>query len=330
MDDLLHWLTASNGFMPHGHCYLWTPALIWLHVGADALIATAYATIPITLLMLMRRRRDIPFNWILLSFGVFILACGATHVAEMVTVWQPWYWLAGALKAVTALASLTTAYALVRLLPALVAFPSVDQLAASNRGLAAEVAARTRIEGELRAFNERLEERIAARTRELAEANHALAASEARYRAIVESAEEGIGVVDAHGRTAVANPALVRMLGRTRAELVGMPLVDVLPGWQGGDTAASAGGHQARELRLELPEGGARWMRLTATPLTGAGESGGFAGGAGAPEARSVLLVASDISAQKEHDGRLRESERRYRELFNVNRCSRCTHLSTV
>jgi PAS domain S-box-containing protein len=316
MDNVLQWLTAPNGFMAHGHCYLWTPSLIWLHAGSDALIAAAYATIPVTLLVLMRRRRDIPHNWMLLSFGIFILACGATHVAEIVTVWQPWYWLAGALKAVTAAASLATAFALVRLLPALVAFPSIDQLAASNRELAAEVGARRRIEDELRAFNERLESRIAERTRELNQANQALAASEARYRAIVETAEEGIGVVDGSGRATVANPALVRMLGREHHALIGMPFVEVLQRWHGAATAL-VGDRQPRELSLPLPSGGTRTMRLTVSPLAGGARSA--AATDGADGGGEVLVMASDISAQKEHDAQLRDSERRYRDLFNLN-----------
>ena len=28
--------------MPHGHCYLWTPGIVRLHVLSDALIALAY------------------------------------------------------------------------------------------------------------------------------------------------------------------------------------------------------------------------------------------------------------------------------------------------
>jgi PAS domain S-box-containing protein len=322
MDEVLNWLLAPNGFMAHGHCYLWTPSLIWLHAGSDALIAAAYATIPITLLVLMRRRRDIPFNWILVSFGVFILACGATHVAEIVTVWHPWYWSAGMLKALTAIASLATAYALVRLLPALVSFPSIEQLAVSNRELATEVGMRRRVEDELRTFNEHLEERIAGRTRELHAANQALAASEARYRAIVESAEEGIGVIDVRGRITVANPALERMLSREHAALIGAPLVEVLHGWQGGAPAIS-GDRQARELSLPLPDGGTRWIRLTASPLAGAAPNAAgppSAGGTGERDGTGgVLVMASDISAQKEHDARLRASESRYRELFNVN-----------
>ncbi len=38
---------------------------MWLHVISDVLIAAAYFTIPITLFWLVRKRRDLPFNWIL-------------------------------------------------------------------------------------------------------------------------------------------------------------------------------------------------------------------------------------------------------------------------
>ena len=48
MLDFLAPLFSSNEFMPHGHCYLWQPGVIWLHVTSDAIIALAYTTIPFT------------------------------------------------------------------------------------------------------------------------------------------------------------------------------------------------------------------------------------------------------------------------------------------
>jgi hypothetical protein len=42
--------------MPHGHCYLWDPGLVRLHVISDFLIAVAYFTIPFTLINFVRRR----------------------------------------------------------------------------------------------------------------------------------------------------------------------------------------------------------------------------------------------------------------------------------
>lgn len=38
--SFLEWLPPAN-FMPHGHCYLWPPDVLWLHVGSDTLIAAS-------------------------------------------------------------------------------------------------------------------------------------------------------------------------------------------------------------------------------------------------------------------------------------------------
>lgn len=126
---------SSDGFMPHGHCYLWRPELLWLNVISDALIALAYMTIPITLIYFIRKRRDLPFDWMLMAFGIFILACGTTHIMEIWVVWNPDYWLIGLIKAITAAASIVTAILLVRLIPLALAIPSPSQLAGVNAQL---------------------------------------------------------------------------------------------------------------------------------------------------------------------------------------------------
>ena len=66
-------------FMPHGMCLLWDPALIWLHLSSDVLTALAYCSIPVTLFIFVRRRKDLAFGWIFVLFGLFIAACGTTH-----------------------------------------------------------------------------------------------------------------------------------------------------------------------------------------------------------------------------------------------------------
>ena len=100
-------LLSSNGFMSHGYCYMWRPGLVWLHVVSDVLIALAYFSIPFTLIYFIRKRRDVPFNWIFVCFGLFIFACGATHAMEIWTLWHATYWLSGAVKSMTALSSLS-------------------------------------------------------------------------------------------------------------------------------------------------------------------------------------------------------------------------------
>ena len=88
-----------------------------MHVVSDALIAISYLTIPVTLVYFIRKRRDIPFSWMFLCFGVFIVACGTTHLMEIWTIWFPAYWLSGAVKAFTACVSAATAILLIRVTP---------------------------------------------------------------------------------------------------------------------------------------------------------------------------------------------------------------------
>ncbi|MDC4203921.1 MAG: hypothetical protein MPW17_18660 [Candidatus Manganitrophus sp.] len=104
-------LFASEGFLPHLYCYLEKPGLVLLHVVSDSLIGSAYVAISATLTYLVyRARRDIPFHWVLLAFGLFIITCGATHFMEVwTTLWTPVYWLAGNIKLMTAIASVATA-----------------------------------------------------------------------------------------------------------------------------------------------------------------------------------------------------------------------------
>jgi len=104
-------------FLPHGSCYLWNQHLIWLHVISDSAIALAYYAIPVELAYFTRSRRDLPFAWIFWMFVIFIFGCGTTHVLEVVNVVAPAYWLSGGVKAVTAVASIATAIALVKLIP---------------------------------------------------------------------------------------------------------------------------------------------------------------------------------------------------------------------
>jgi two-component sensor histidine kinase len=106
-------LFGVSDYLPHVFCYLRRPALVWTHVTADSLIGVAYLAISVTLAyMVYKARRDIPFHWIFLAFGLFIIACGGTHFVEVVTVWKPVYVFSAAVKVFTALASLMTAVVL--------------------------------------------------------------------------------------------------------------------------------------------------------------------------------------------------------------------------
>jgi len=104
---------SGQSFMPHGMCYLWVPQLWWLHLSTDLLIGLSYVCISATLVYLIHRaRRDIPFSWIFLAFGLFIIACAVTHFMGAWTIWNASYWLSGYTKLLTAVVSVATALVL--------------------------------------------------------------------------------------------------------------------------------------------------------------------------------------------------------------------------
>lgn len=226
----LRGLIFPGGFMPHGYCYLWTPGLIGLHVISDSVIALSYFSIPITLLYITRKRRDIPFSWMFLCFGAFIVACGSTHVMEVWTVWFPSYWLAGGVKAATATFSVITAILLIVVTPRALALPGIDWLLETNQRLSNEVKQRATAESSLRRVSEDLEERVADRTAALVAANQSLSESELRYRTIVEHAPEAIVVLDLElNRFVDLNQNAERLFRMSREELLRVGPVEVSP-----------------------------------------------------------------------------------------------------
>lgn len=164
---------APATLLPHGYCFTWNPPLLWTHVVSDTLIGLAYVSIPITLVHLVRKRTDMPFNGMVVLFAVFIVSCGATHWAEVWTVWWPDYWLSGSAKVVTAIASVLTAAALVRLVPKILAIPTVAQLTAAKEALEVEVRNRRQAEEALLVERSLLERRVLERTEALAAATSA-------------------------------------------------------------------------------------------------------------------------------------------------------------
>jgi PAS domain S-box-containing protein len=234
-------LFDAGNFMPHGHCYLWVPGLIRLHLFTDLAIGLAYIAISCTLAYLVRKaKKDIPFSWIFVCFGLFIIACGATHLMEIWTLWVPLYWLSGAVKLVTALASVATAVVLPPLVPKSLAMirsakPSDrrhTELQQAYVALQKEIAERKKAELEIREFNSQLEERVNNRTAELSAANLALAG----LAAIVESSSDAIVSLDQDRRITTWNPAAERIYGFPKLEVLGHSVSMLAPPGRSGET----------------------------------------------------------------------------------------------
>jgi signal transduction histidine kinase len=176
MWDALMNAFSGVGFMPHGHCFLWTPGVLWTYVVSDTVIASAYYSIPLSLWYFLRKRADIPvpFSWLASLFAVFIFACGTTHLMGVIDIWNPLYRLDASIKAITAAASLLTAIFLFSKMPLLLSIPSRAELEQSNAQLQQAMKTRDELEQQLQNFNRTLERRIQERTTQLERLNEEL------------------------------------------------------------------------------------------------------------------------------------------------------------
>ena len=180
------WLLNPTGLTPHGFCLSWAPGLVALHAGSDVVIGLAYLSIPLAIAAFIKRRPDIKYSWVAYLFVAFILACGATHLLAILTLWVPAYGIEGLIKLVTAILSIATAGLLWPLIPKAAALPSAARLEALNIELAQS-------EARVREANADLERRVAERTAEL---TAALAQRDLLLREVYHRVKNNLQMVD--------------------------------------------------------------------------------------------------------------------------------------
>jgi len=238
-------LSSSNTpYLPNGYCFLWDGPLVWLHVTTDLIVGVAFVLIPVALLWFVGKRRDVPFQGLVLWFSAFLVACAATCFWGVWNLWHNAYWLAGATKAVAAITAVASAGYLVLVLPKAVTLPSPRQMKEANERLAQEIAGRERVMKQLQSLNQELESRVRSRTEELEAALREMQ-KENRERRSIEEALRRWEVIFAHAGWGVAladpdnyrldavNPAFAAMHGWSAEELTGKSLEEVLaPEWR--------------------------------------------------------------------------------------------------
>lgn len=117
-----------NNFMPHGHCYRWRTDILLMNVVSDVLIALCYLAIPTVLLIILIRRKDLPFRSTVIVFAVFVFFCSLTHIMEIINVWIPLYFITGIIKMLTAIVSLISTAIILKNLSKILTLPSLQEL----------------------------------------------------------------------------------------------------------------------------------------------------------------------------------------------------------
>jgi hypothetical protein len=145
-------LFEASGFLTRNHCGPWSATLVRAYIASNAVITLAYALIPFCLLIIwIKRRRDMEHAWLLLLFTAFIVACGLTHVCDIVVFWWPGYRLFTLISSVTALLSVYSALWLPFVTATIVRLPTIAMYQQVNRELEQAVARKEEANKEVKA-----------------------------------------------------------------------------------------------------------------------------------------------------------------------------------
>jgi PAS domain S-box-containing protein len=146
---------------------------------------------------------------------------------------------------------------------------------------------------------------------ERAAREQALRVSEERYRRIVETANEGIWLVDAEGLTTFVNGALIEMLGRRPEELHGRPIFDFMDEESGAAARRFLSRRrrysEMREFGLRAKNGRELWAVLSMSPIE---SPTGPADGATTQRYEGAVVMVSDVSERRKLQAQLLLADR--------------------
>lgn len=129
ISDFFSKLLLTDSWPARWYCGKWTNFHGWLYICSSLAIWAAYFAIPLSLFYLLRKKNnEIPFVKILWLFILFILACGLTHLVDVIIFWSPIYRLSALILFMTAIISWVTVLGLYKIIPVALTLKSPEQL----------------------------------------------------------------------------------------------------------------------------------------------------------------------------------------------------------
>jgi len=156
---------------------------MYLIVVGNALSFIAYMLIPVTLLYLVWRRKDLVYNWMFLLFGAFIALCGLTHLFHIIIFSYPVYYIQATVSILTFAVSTGTAIMLFYIIPVIVTLTTPGQIEDINKKIAGEIERQKRAETDLAVKNKEYQDsnaKIKKQIEELAQLNQFMHGREER------------------------------------------------------------------------------------------------------------------------------------------------------
>jgi PAS domain S-box-containing protein len=140
--------------------------------------------------------------------------------------------------------------------------------------------------------------------RKIAEA--ALKASEAQYRRIVETANEGIWMLDQHGMTTFVNPQMAAMLGYRVEEILGEPLAAFMDEREVAIASTHLNSRRQNDLKFTCKDGSDLWAIVSSNPVYDT--AGKYAGSLG---------MITDITSRKQTEDALAKQQQTLRTILD-------------
>lgn len=144
---------------PHGeHFFIDHPTLMWFTIYSNILVLISYFLIPLAALYVVRKRKDLVYNWVFLLVGSFIFLCGLTHLMHIVVFWYSFYGLQALICIITATVSAITFIVFIDVIPKIARLTSPKQLEEIKARLQAEIENSKKIEIEMKTKNQAIHE----------------------------------------------------------------------------------------------------------------------------------------------------------------------------